>query len=174
MAPPRLVALIRHAMPEDGIVCLDNGLYKARSPSTPLYSMASRMPWTWLHSPRQHCKGRQTGKGIQSHACSCKQGSCSAAPRMQVWFARQYKAYQPNTLLLDNALATMGAGESLVTFSAAGASVCRSRQPMVVLVDVSVSKLTALPPRPHTDLGSWACMIGALDGRAVQRVRLAC
>ncbi len=31
---------------------------------------------------------------------------CSA----QVWFARQYKAYQPNTLLLDNALATMGAG----------------------------------------------------------------
>ncbi len=28
MAPPRLVALIRHAMPEDGIVCLDNGLYK--------------------------------------------------------------------------------------------------------------------------------------------------
>lgn len=42
-------------MPEDGILCLDNGLYK-------------------------------------------------------VWFARNYKAYQPNTLLLDNALATMGAG----------------------------------------------------------------
>lgn len=30
MTPPRLVALIRHAMPEDGIVCLDNGLYKVR------------------------------------------------------------------------------------------------------------------------------------------------
>ena len=28
VSPPRLVALIRHAMPEDGIVCLDNGLYK--------------------------------------------------------------------------------------------------------------------------------------------------
>ena len=28
----------------------------------------------------------------------------------QVWFARQYKVYRPNTLLLDNALATMGAG----------------------------------------------------------------
>lgn len=28
----------------------------------------------------------------------------------KVWFARNYKAYQPNTLLLDNALATMGAG----------------------------------------------------------------
>ena len=32
MAPPRLVALIRHAMPEDGIVCLDNGLYKVGAP----------------------------------------------------------------------------------------------------------------------------------------------
>ncbi|MCB0329795.1 MAG: acetolactate synthase large subunit, partial [Bdellovibrionales bacterium] len=28
----------------------------------------------------------------------------------KVWFARNYMAYQPNTLLLDNALATMGAG----------------------------------------------------------------
>jgi acetolactate synthase-1/2/3 large subunit len=28
----------------------------------------------------------------------------------KVWFARHYPAYQPNTILLDNALATMGAG----------------------------------------------------------------
>ena len=42
-------------MPDDGIVTLDNGVYK-------------------------------------------------------IWFARNYKCYQPNTLLLDNALATMGAG----------------------------------------------------------------
>lgn len=28
----------------------------------------------------------------------------------KLWFARQYQAYEPNTLLLDNALATMGAG----------------------------------------------------------------
>ncbi|MDP5039178.1 MAG: acetolactate synthase large subunit [Candidatus Gracilibacteria bacterium] len=28
----------------------------------------------------------------------------------KVWFARNYKTYSPNTLLLDNALATMGAG----------------------------------------------------------------
>jgi acetolactate synthase-1/2/3 large subunit len=28
----------------------------------------------------------------------------------KLWFARNYKAYQPNTVLLDNALATMGAG----------------------------------------------------------------
>ena len=28
----------------------------------------------------------------------------------KIWFARNYKCYQPNTLLLDNALATMGAG----------------------------------------------------------------
>ncbi len=30
----------------------------------------------------------------------------------KIWFARNYKCYQPNTLLLDNALATMGAGLS--------------------------------------------------------------
>ncbi len=28
----------------------------------------------------------------------------------KIWFARNYKAYMPNTVLLDNALATMGAG----------------------------------------------------------------
>ena len=51
----RLVHIIREELPEDGIVTLDNGVYK-------------------------------------------------------IWFARNYKCYQPNTLLLDNALATMGAG----------------------------------------------------------------
>ncbi|KAH7438383.1 hypothetical protein KP509_04G012500 [Ceratopteris richardii] len=55
MVPQRVVADLRRAMPDDGVVCLDNGMYK-------------------------------------------------------IWFARCYKAYQPNTLLLDNALATMGAG----------------------------------------------------------------
>ncbi|WP_386083505.1 acetolactate synthase large subunit [Vreelandella sp. F11] len=53
--PPYLVEQIRAAMPEDGIICLDNGVYK-------------------------------------------------------IWFARDYPAYRPNTVLLDNALATMGAG----------------------------------------------------------------
>ncbi len=53
--PPHLVQAIRDAMPEDGIICLDNGVYK-------------------------------------------------------IWFARNYTAYLPNTVLLDNALATMGAG----------------------------------------------------------------
>lgn len=53
--PRRLVHVVRDAMPEDGIVSLDNGLYK-------------------------------------------------------VWFARNYRAVRTNTLLLDNALATMGAG----------------------------------------------------------------
>lgn len=53
--PQRLVHLVREKLPEDGIVTLDNGVYK-------------------------------------------------------IWFARNYKCYQPNTLLLDNALATMGAG----------------------------------------------------------------
>jgi len=53
--PPHLVKEIRTAMPSDGIICLDNGVYK-------------------------------------------------------IWFARNYNARQPNTVLLDNALATMGAG----------------------------------------------------------------
>jgi acetolactate synthase-1/2/3 large subunit len=53
--PQRLVHIIRESLPDDGIVTLDNGVYK-------------------------------------------------------IWFARNYKCYQPNTLLLDNALATMGAG----------------------------------------------------------------
>jgi acetolactate synthase-1/2/3 large subunit len=53
--PQRFVADVRKAMPSDGIVTLDNGIYK-------------------------------------------------------VWFARNYPVHEPNTLLLDNALATMGAG----------------------------------------------------------------
>jgi acetolactate synthase I/II/III large subunit len=53
--PQHLVAQIRAAMPSDGIICLDNGVYK-------------------------------------------------------IWFARNYPARQANTVLLDNALATMGAG----------------------------------------------------------------
>ncbi len=53
--PQHLVAQVRQAMPDDGIIALDNGVYK-------------------------------------------------------IWFARNYKAFLPNTVLLDNALATMGAG----------------------------------------------------------------
>ncbi|MEJ1976596.1 MAG: thiamine pyrophosphate-dependent enzyme [Acetobacteraceae bacterium] len=53
--PQRLVRDVRTVMPEDGIVCLDNGMYK-------------------------------------------------------IWFARNYRTHIANTLLLDNALATMGAG----------------------------------------------------------------
>jgi acetolactate synthase I/II/III large subunit len=57
IVPQRIVADVRRAMPDDGIIALDNGMYK-------------------------------------------------------IWFARNYRAYQPNTILLDNALATMGAGLS--------------------------------------------------------------
>jgi acetolactate synthase-1/2/3 large subunit len=53
--PQRIVNDVRKVMPEDGIVCLDNGMYK-------------------------------------------------------IWFARNYRSRGANTLLLDNALATMGAG----------------------------------------------------------------
>jgi acetolactate synthase-1/2/3 large subunit len=50
-----LVADVRKAIPKDGIIALDNGIYK-------------------------------------------------------IWFARNYYAYDANTVLLDNALASMGAG----------------------------------------------------------------
>ncbi|VAX17766.1 Thiamine pyrophosphate-requiring enzymes [hydrothermal vent metagenome] len=53
--PQHLVSIVRKVMPSDGIIALDNGVYK-------------------------------------------------------IWFARNYKAHMPNTVLLDNALATMGAG----------------------------------------------------------------
>jgi acetolactate synthase-1/2/3 large subunit len=53
--PQRMVADVRAAMPANGIIALDNGVYK-------------------------------------------------------IWYARNYRAALPNTVLLDNALATMGAG----------------------------------------------------------------
>jgi acetolactate synthase I/II/III large subunit len=53
--PQRIVHDVRQVIPSDGIVALDNGMYK-------------------------------------------------------IWFARNYRTYVANTLLLDNALATMGAG----------------------------------------------------------------
>jgi acetolactate synthase I/II/III large subunit len=55
LRPLRVVADLREALPEDGVVCLDNGMYK-------------------------------------------------------IWFARSFPTFHPNSLLLDNALATMGAG----------------------------------------------------------------
>ncbi|MFT6238735.1 MAG: acetolactate synthase-1/2/3 large subunit [Akkermansiaceae bacterium] len=55
MLPQRLVHHVRSVMPEDGIIALDNGIYK-------------------------------------------------------IWFARNYPGNAPNTVLLDNALASMGAG----------------------------------------------------------------
>jgi acetolactate synthase-1/2/3 large subunit len=55
LTPQRIVHDVRKVMPDDGIVCLDNGMYK-------------------------------------------------------IWFARNYRTQVGNTLLLDNALATMGAG----------------------------------------------------------------
>jgi acetolactate synthase I/II/III large subunit len=55
LTPQQIVHDVRQVMPEDGIVCLDNGMYK-------------------------------------------------------IWFARNYRTHMANTLLLDNALATMGAG----------------------------------------------------------------
>ena len=53
--PQRLVKVVRDTLPDDGMIALDNGIYK-------------------------------------------------------IWFARNYHARLPNTVLLDNALASMGAG----------------------------------------------------------------
>jgi acetolactate synthase I/II/III large subunit len=55
LTPQRIVHDVRQVIPEDGIIALDNGMYK-------------------------------------------------------IWFARNYRTYVANTVLLDNALATMGAG----------------------------------------------------------------
>jgi acetolactate synthase-1/2/3 large subunit len=55
ITPQRIVHDVRKVIPEDGILALDNGMYK-------------------------------------------------------IWFARNYRTYVANTVLLDNALATMGAG----------------------------------------------------------------
>jgi acetolactate synthase-1/2/3 large subunit len=55
LTPQRIVHDVRQAVPDNGIVCLDNGMFK-------------------------------------------------------IWFARNYRTHVANTLLLDNALATMGAG----------------------------------------------------------------
>jgi acetolactate synthase-1/2/3 large subunit len=55
LTPQRIIHDVRQAVPDVGIVCLDNGMFK-------------------------------------------------------IWFARNYRTHVANTLLLDNALATMGAG----------------------------------------------------------------
>jgi acetolactate synthase-1/2/3 large subunit len=75
--PQRVVADIRTVMPSDGIIALDNGMYK-------------------------------------------------------IWFARNYKAHEPNTVLLDNALASMGAG---VPSAMAACLVCPGRRVMAICGD---------------------------------------
>jgi len=74
VSPQRFVADVRRAMPSNGIVTLDNGIYK-------------------------------------------------------VWFARNYPVHESNTLLLDNALATMGAGLP----SAMGAKIVNPDTPVLAV-----------------------------------------
>ena len=77
LKPQRLVAGVREIMPDDGVIALDNGMYK-------------------------------------------------------IWFARGYPAYQPNTVLLDNALATMGAG---LPSAMAASLLCPHRRVMAICGD---------------------------------------
>ena len=74
LTPQQIVHDVRQVMPEDGIVCLDNGMYK-------------------------------------------------------IWFARNYRTHVANTLLLDNALATMGAGLP----AAIGAAMLNPRRPVLAV-----------------------------------------
>ncbi len=77
LTPQRIIHDVRRVIPEDGIIALDNGMYK-------------------------------------------------------IWFARNYRTYVANTVLLDNALATMGAGLP----SAMMASIlCPGRRVMAVCGD---------------------------------------
>jgi acetolactate synthase I/II/III large subunit len=50
----------------------------------------------------------------------------------KIWFARNYPAYQPNTVLLDNALATMGAG---LPSAMMAAMICPGRRVMAICGD---------------------------------------
>ena len=50
----------------------------------------------------------------------------------KIWFARNYPAYRPNTVLLDNALATMGAG---LPSAMAAAMLCPGRRVMAICGD---------------------------------------
>ena len=50
----------------------------------------------------------------------------------KIWFARNYLAYQPNTVLLDNALATMGAG---LPSAMMAAMICPGRRIMAICGD---------------------------------------
>ncbi len=47
----------------------------------------------------------------------------------KIWFARNYNAHEPNTLLLDNALATMGAGLPV----AMGVKICNPKKEVVAI-----------------------------------------
>jgi len=75
LKPQRLVSDLRRVLPHDGILSLDNGMYK-------------------------------------------------------IWIARNYPAIEPNTVLLDNALATMGAGLP----SAIAAKLVNPDKPVVAVV----------------------------------------
>jgi len=77
---------VRKVMPSDGIIALDNGMYK-------------------------------------------------------IWFARNYKAHAPNTVLLDNALASMGAGLP----SAMVASFVHADKPVMVATRELVCFLPGTP-----------------------------
>ena len=80
------------------------------------------------------------------------------AARAQVWFARQFPAYTPNSLLVDNALATMGAGLP----SAIAAKIVRPTHLVLAVVGDGGYMMASHVRRPRLGPVSSAC---ALPGR---------
>ena len=68
----------------------------------------------------------------------------------KIWFARNYKAYAPNTVLLDNALATMGAGLP----SAIAAKLVRPEQRVMAMWRRRLHDVTRKRSRRRCVLGS--------------------
>lgn len=61
MSPPRLIGVIRATLPEDGIACLDNGLYKVPCSLSLLPPPAHKsQPASCLHASGQiRCESRR-------------------------------------------------------------------------------------------------------------------
>ena len=99
---------------------------------------------------------------------------CNGVCDAQVWFARQYKAYQPNTLLLDNALATMGAGrvaEAILSNTLgedlASAYSTKSKGPLAVPAETRIASQISGPmsvPSVKKGLRSRQCLLTSVQG----------
>ncbi len=101
-----------------GLLCA-SGCFSGRSARNSGVRPASQRT-RCLGGHPQRLQARRRGSGRRTHLsgppvrmapmCARASHGHAGAARAQVWFARQFPAYTPNSLLVDNALATMGAG----------------------------------------------------------------